>query len=733
MRLPPSIVFGTLLIGSVARMASAQSVGFSAIPSAAWYNWSGRLPLEDNWLYGGRLAIQFGPAVELQPFYYFRNNQPLDLTKLGRLIGPRAGNRSLDVEHYGAQVQLNFAQQGFVPFVRGGGGIVRFTPDSGGHRERITLSGGGGLRFAVGGFSAEVYAEQLALRLDPRSIFGADSGVTRSRATQRSGIYGASVRIPLSALPNDDRPTGGLVGTSLVVKPFAGRLALESRQGSRRNQDLVGARLGLELSSLVGVSGFYWRGVNEDRDDFIPVEAWGGEAQFNFGTGPGLNPFLVAGAARLNRRDAVPALAAGGETSQNALIVGGGATIRLSPRIGLDLAVRDYVFAKGNDIADVTTADDLSHNPLYSVGLTIGLGGRSKPERTREPVRAERRDRNDRDRDEDEPRDGKRQVRDDDRDRARDSLPPAMDSLRREIDSLRREVARRDLERASRVITVPVPEEGEVILRYGRAALQSDARLGELRDTTRVTRDTARTTRDTTVRRDSVVKRDTVVRRDVPAAPRDTGMQGAMTSTLEARLADLERRLSAQIAEMRAQGQPVQPAPSTPPIDRVTVVPLPGGTSAALVDDRVRGVPLLQRFGQTTSRDLRPFIGVGGREDNIQFVTSLRADLGPITPDSRWRFVPELAVGFGEGGTSVLALATAQYGFAGFAGSTRVRPYLAGGVGVFSPTVLGLSTAVGTSVDLRSRGRLPLFLYGELQGINLFNRTRVLVGLSTRP
>jgi hypothetical protein len=71
-----------------------------------------------------------------------------------------------------------------------------------------------------------------------------------------------------------------------------------------------------------------------------------------------------------------------------------------------------------------------------------------------------------------------------------------------------------------------------------------------------------------------------------------------------------------------------------------------------------------------------------------------------------------------------------QYKFGAIGGNNGIRPYATVGGGIFSPSVLGINTAIGSSVSLRNDTDAPLLLNVELQGINLFNHTRILFGLS---
>jgi hypothetical protein len=80
----------------------------------------------------------------------------------------------------------------------------------------------------------------------------------------------------------------------------------------------------------------------------------------------------------------------------------------------------------------------------------------------------------------------------------------------------------------------------------------------------------------------------------------------------------------------------------------------------------------------------------------------------------------------------VLALANVRYAFGGVSGTETMVPYVTLGGGIHSPTVLAVNTAVGSSFPLRrgAAATKPLYLHLELQGLNLFRQTRVLLALS---
>ena len=645
-------------------------------------------------MYGGRVSVRFGSLIELQPFYFTGKNYGIDASRAPRLFGPQSNGRSLDLQHYGITTQLNLGRGNLVPFLRGGGGIMRFEPDSGRRQDRLAVTAGGGIRFGIGQLQAELFAEQLGFRLDPLRLFSGDSAIGARSARQNNFVYGGAVSIPLS-VPQDGDDQAGLRGTTAPIEPFVGRLHYAGSVGMR-DQNLAGIRAGIDFSPLFGVRGFYWRGVNEDRDQFVSVVGYGAEGQFNLNTGPGINPYAIAGAGRISYSGSYRDSVAGGDKNRDALILGAGAAFQLSERIRFNAAIRDYIIARNDSIERVTTTGDLTHNRMLTAGLTISIGGSSgvsdrtkalEKERVSDRRRMERRD---------------------------NEVRMVSDSMR----MVRRgRVPQRDS--SLRWITIPVPTQGEIILRYGfpPASATTDLLKGGVvprGDTVLVRRDTVFVRRDTTT-----VRRDTVIdARDADARSSDTRIEA-----LRKQLEQLEQRL------VRAEAS-VATSLATPQGARRTVV-IDTTTTDTLVVARYRGLALSERFRQASSRDLRPFVGLSAGDAGTQAVLSLRMDLGPLTPSVA--FVPEFAIGVGGDGTSVLALANAQYRFRSLGGSSALRPYVTGGVGIFSPTVFGINTAVGTAFQIpRARGTTPWVGYAELQGLNLFRDTRVLVGLSHR-
>jgi hypothetical protein len=459
---------------------------------------------------------------------------------------------------------------------------------------------------------------------------------------------------------------------TLPVEIFVGRMEFAD-EFRIEDQDLAGARLGIDLADFFGISGFYWRGVNEDHNGVAPIQAFGGEVQLNLNSGRGITPFLVGGVGRVDFMDGFTDADGNQPEDRTAGIVGGGARLDLG-RVGLMAAARSYLFETSDSIGD-----DLRSNLQLTAGLTFRLGS---PRSRRAAVVA----------------------------------PPPPVVVRDTRDTV---YVTRDGERVRRddepenFVTIPIPREGEIYLRYGPADSSAVNRRpsiegGPLTDA-----------QLDAVRRQVLADLEPVLRQLLAAERaelREMVRQelarsggGALTPAAEQRLVEeLEARLALRLRDE---------------VDRVA--PGPDGT------------PQTPGF-RPRLRAWRGYIG-GNLDRPRQVVLGARVDLGPL--DVRrpaLRVVPELAVGAGAGGVSVLMAGNLQYEFPVFElGGAPVQPYVSGGAGLFylSEPPRGrasweavLNFGYGAAFPVPGRSGGPR-LFIEHQGIDLFDLNRLLIGL----
>ena len=372
----------TLLLPLAAELG-AQDLRYSITPVGQRVQWDDGLGLANSELYGGRVGFLFGEWVELQGFY-LRSGEDID-TRFGAVGlnapgGGALGEGRVGIDNYGADVLVNLGPWKLRPFVRAGGSVLRFDPEGGTRTKQIALRAGGGIRFGnPGQVRVQLFAEDLAFRLNRYRL---GTGTDGTLPTDPEGddlrhnlVYGAGLTIPLGgAAGADDRPRFGVGGASLPIELFGGVLNFDD-DDDLDGQNLLGVRTGLDFGRYVGLRGFYWRGVGENFDETQAIQGWGGEAQFNLNAGPGIAPFLVAGAGKLDFRDGFQNDAGAAMDDRTVLILGGGASFRLSDRLRLNASARNYLSSPNESLDDVSRTDDLQGNWLFSAGLGFTLGG----------------------------------------------------------------------------------------------------------------------------------------------------------------------------------------------------------------------------------------------------------------------------------------------------------------------------------------------------------------------
>jgi hypothetical protein len=461
---------------------------------------------------------------------------------------------------------------------------------------------------------------------------------------------------------------------TVPMEVFAGRIQLADEIGGG-DVDVAGVLAGIDVGAYAGVHGFYWRGVETDPLAAGPVQAYGGEGQLNLNVGNGVTPFLVGGVARLDFLEPDDPDATMPEDRTMPLV---GAGLRLDVgRLGLQAAVRSYLAqTDGGDGED----GDLRHSPLYTVGAAFRLG------RTRRAPRVA-------------------------------AAPGEVRTVRGDTVY----VVRRDSAYASdNFVSIPIPTEGEIYLRYGPGS-----RLGSAGTPS-------------------------------AAAPLD---DPALERLRQQILADLEPRLRGMLAEERqemaelvrrelAAASGIDPDAERRLLERIDAVvalrvrdelaraAATGAPPAAAAPAAAAPAPRADRFTPRLS-GLRPYVG-GNLDRPRQFVAGARLDLGPFdAARPEVRLMPEAALGLGQGGASVMLVANVAYE----AARVRVRgvpvqPYGYAGAGFFflgdppsgrpgREAVVNLGYGAVLPVPNRSRGEFFI----EHQGVDLFDLNRLLVGL----
>lgn len=489
---PPSpgagrpLLLAAALLSAASAAAGAQAVRYTVQPAASYLWWHDDLGLDRTALYGARAGVDFGRLVGLEGHWLTRGGLGSRADFLPGGAGEADGiPSSTDLMTYGLGVRLDLGEGRIAPFARGGASVFHFQPEGADDARFLALTYGAGLRFNISSrFRAQLFAEEAWLRLDraalqPPGAVPPDPDRDRAR---RNLAVGAGLGVVLGPpLLEDSRRPERWSLASVPIEPFVGQLAYAD--DALGDQSLAGLRLGLDVGRYVGLRGYYWRGVNSGFSATEPVQSFGGEAQFNLNAVPVLAPYLILGGGTLEFRDDFRDLDGLARDDRTVVILGGGVGVRLTEQFRLNAAVRDYVYTGEGPATEASRTRDLRHNWLYSAGLTFSVGRGSRGVRV---VRASESDSA-----------TVRRVADALETRAaeRDSVARALGIAPRtrdtvwvtdrdgqlvEVPAVRAapaapatvaapaERSGREGYLSDRTVTIPVPTEGELYVRYGR-------------------------------------------------------------------------------------------------------------------------------------------------------------------------------------------------------------------------------------------------------------------------
>ncbi|MBI4540382.1 MAG: hypothetical protein HY704_12840 [Gemmatimonadetes bacterium] len=724
--------------------AQVRGLSYGLGPSVAAVRWDGTVGLQDVRLYGGRFSFGFGQFVGLEGYYLARDGVGTDLAATGLLerTGGLLGARAVAIDNVGADVVLHLASGRVVPFVKGGAGVLRFTPEQSARFGQVNLKVGGGLRLVLADrLRGEVNVEDSRFRIDryrlapplgegyPQDPQANDLRHALVVAAGVSLLLGGRSGREWTELDRElvERYRAGLSGASVPVEPFLGKLFFHEDL-NLADPAVVGVRAGLDLGRYLGFRGYYWRGARSGLEALEPIQSWGAEAEFSLGSGEGAVPYLTVGAGHLDFMEDFVDPAGAPREDRPYVIFGGGLGLGLGRRLRGQLAARDYLFGQ-EGLEWLSSSDDVFHNWMVSAGLRLSLGGRGGE--TPPEVAPARSDRN--------------RTRGGEPSPAGRSTTP--DTVRRVgSDSVLASAGRVGFH-AEQVIVIPIPTEGEIYVRYGAPGgvriEYAEHGAGAVRTTGGPAPAPAGLPAETpgrdTLRLLGPQEADTV-----RALVREELRADRLPET-DAEVAELEHRILQRIdallasrveAELRRQEASrvdtivvgVAAPPAQRPPGEVVVTPEPA-----------------QGVGWRP-RNVRVYTGMN-LNDPVQGILGIAADVGPITGTSRLHFVPELATGLGGGATSYLVAGNVELPFPtfGYRDHAFFTPFASLGAGILAydggeagrPRQEGvLNFAYGAAVRfeglLEALEKRELELLVEHQGIDLFDLQRFKIGVQRR-
>ncbi len=728
----------------------AQGIRYHLRPAATWTQWDGALGLENGRFLGGTAGIGFGRHVDLTGFYMRSDNRWTNLSTIPFAAEEEKPltDQSVDIISYGSELSIGLASGSLVPLLMGGGGILRFRPAAGEEIQRIQLKYGLGFRtLLTDALEAEVMLERNRYHLDPLDravpVSEGDSAVAEdldADALRRDLAVRVGLGLRLGEVDYNQVRDLDRTGSRLSLEPFGGLQTFDADLGIN-HQSIAGFRAGFDLGPFLGLSGFWWRGVNDDFDAWEGVEGYGGEAQFNLSSDAEVSPHLLVGGGKMVF---APDFDEGGvdvPADRKALVLGGGLDARLGPRLRLSATARDYIVTGPGlgdappDLQDVQDPRQLAHNWQMSVGLKILVGGdirSSRAEAARSGAVAAPMTRGEAVPAEDE-RAEQTQIQ------AGTQAGLVPEQMIIQVPGSDEPLIVSNPVASPPIIVIPIS-----IPAYGLPGGAEDTpatagadvmTLADFRDLLRAE-----------LARASASSSPATASSGTDVSQADLKAVEARVELLKSRLDDMQRRLD-EIARTEAAADTRLAELLKSRLDdmqgRLDEIARTKATADTLPAEPDAGVEALV-FGHTgldsslgfPARELRPYTAIQFSR-HWQWVAGFAWERGPSNILDGFNIVPEIALGFGQGKPTWMASGNFQYRFPWVfeRDSFWISPVTSFGLGLLNQdgTGLVLNASYGIHVQLRrdrGDGTPPVNLYVAHQGVGLFHRDRLIFGLS---
>ncbi len=742
--------------------AQVTGISYTLTPLAEGMRFENNAALKSSFFYGGKLGFGFGEFIELNGLYLFG---PSVETELGNLSGYDDATaallrglptRSLDIHRFGGELKFNIGRSTMFPFVTLGTGALRFEPEGLNESNTIYLSGGLGLQFSLRErYTVVLQATGLAYRYNPAAaLMSEDDIAALGMAADDFDLvnvrdFGASIGVKFylggrrsGDLSDMDRAfqeqfRRGWRGIDFRLEPAGGEIDFDEALGYRRNHRFASLSVGIDLGAYAGLRAFYWRGIEDGSwTAFDDLQAYGGELKLAFADGSGsLAPYFMVGGGYI---DVMTGYAGNGLAlaEDRPFALGGiGLILPLGTALSLDAAVRSLIMSTAG-VDNVSDPGSIETSTMFAVGISFGLGGgrresvfgremaASKIERERLSTEVS----------------GLELKLNELRSRMDSMAAVAGGHLAPGVDSSALRGSVKGSPGGPRWVTLPVPEEGELYLRFGApGGVSVETIEGEP-----LTYYLDPTTGTLMLAAPPSVEKPAAPGAVPAAAPQDARMPssgtavpagqasptaagapapsiGAAGPSVES-LENIIRRVFRE-EHSSAAAQPATPAREPAPL----VIEVPAAEAAPAAELTAEGDAEIAieeaapRAPSTRFAGLSPLTGYNFDAPH-QGLIGVRADF--VHRAKPYRLVPELVMGFGDDKTTINFNLNGFYDL-GVSLLERLHPYGGIGLGLLhrDELELVLNLVIGTDIQI---GTSTLFL--EYVNQDFFDNNRLLAG-----
>ncbi|WP_455004108.1 outer membrane beta-barrel protein [Capnocytophaga gingivalis] len=374
-------------------VAQVKDISFAIAPTAEYVLWNKKSAIENGFMVGGYVGFGFGRNLELLGSY----SQSLGLKS--RIDGFSAPDNikavftptDVDVHSWGGELKGNIPMTySFQPYVTLGSGIQTVKANQTTQDAIYFAFGLGGKFNLTRRLTLNVQAKGTRFNSDASNILHNPSEARTSTYNQwitdnvsNKNMLNWSLQAGLQLYlggrnPNEltelDNSYTNLKNFKVVVAPAIGYIDFDS-DNNFRNTYLAGASLGFDFTEYIGVRGFYYQAMKDEKVslDFDKLSLYGADFLARLNVSNGVVPYITVGAGYLNVGNGYQGKVATVENKSSIFAKGGiGLAIPLGKHLEL-FGVANLLYTTGNESAGnaLKSPNKLQSNVFYNAGIRI--------------------------------------------------------------------------------------------------------------------------------------------------------------------------------------------------------------------------------------------------------------------------------------------------------------------------------------------------------------------------
>ena len=374
-------------------VAQVKDISFAIAPTAEYVLWNKKSAIENGFMVGGYVGFGFGKNLELLGSY----SQSLGLKS--RIDGFSAPDNiktvftptDVDVYRWGGELKGNIPMTySFQPYISLGAGIQTIKANET-KQDAIYYAFGLGTKFNL--------TRRLTLNVQARGThFNSDaSNILHNPSEAKTSTYNqwitdnvsnknmlnwslqAGLQLYLGGRNPDeltelDNSYTNLKNFKVVVAPAIGYIDFDD-DNNFRNTYLAGASLGFDFTEYIGIRGFYYQAMNDEKisSSFDKLSLYGADFSARLNVSNGVVPYITVGGGYLKAGNGYQGKVATVENESGIFAKGGvGLAIPLGKHLEL-FGAANMLYTTNNENATnaLKSPDKLQTNILYNAGIRI--------------------------------------------------------------------------------------------------------------------------------------------------------------------------------------------------------------------------------------------------------------------------------------------------------------------------------------------------------------------------